>query len=169
MKKAFTLIELLVVVLIIGILSAIALPQYQKAIERTRSAEVFQNISALERGMDMYVLENGFPASGTVQFLGEEPDVKLNIDITSGMSCSGEYCSTSNFIYSAYCNSSYCYAVGCRLKHGDTECDNAPYELNIRKDNGATVWYKQCEDGRTAIANAVCSQASSLGFEWRSC
>ncbi len=59
MKKAFTLIELLVVVLIIGILSAIALPQYNKAVIKARVSEVKTIFTALHNGLELCFLENG--------------------------------------------------------------------------------------------------------------
>lgn len=58
-SKAFTLIELLVVVLIIGILSAIALPQYEKAVEKSRIAEAKIIMNALKREFFMCALEVG--------------------------------------------------------------------------------------------------------------
>ena len=76
MKKGFTLIELLVVVLIIGILSSIALPQYQKAVERARSTEAIVNISAWASALERHHLENGtFPE--TLQSALQDIDITL--------------------------------------------------------------------------------------------
>ena len=55
----FTLIELLVVVLIIGILSAIALPQYEMAVAKTRASQILVRMNALKTGVVSYFLANG--------------------------------------------------------------------------------------------------------------
>ena len=57
-KKAFTLIELLVVVLIIGILTAIALPQYQKTVEKSKSTQALILLKAIEQSYLSYYLAN---------------------------------------------------------------------------------------------------------------
>ena len=63
MKKAFTLIELLVVVLIIGILSAIALPQYQKAVHKARIAEIPIRLKTIQQVADSFLLADHTLAS----------------------------------------------------------------------------------------------------------
>ena len=80
-KKAFTLIEVLIVVLIIAILAAIAVPQYQKAVLKSKFTNMYSNLQTLAEAAELYYLFNGrYPQTMT----------ELDINEFSGCTVCGE-------------------------------------------------------------------------------
>lgn len=110
-KRGFTLIELLVVVLIIGILASVALPQYEKVVWKARFAEVYTTANAIEKALEIYVLENGYPSSETKI----TPD-DLNIDVLANLkeqtTGRGEVYCSKYVCWGIRCDSTYCQWSG---------------------------------------------------------
>lgn len=57
-NRAFSLIEMLIVVLILGILLAVAVPNWMSARERSRQGACFQSLNQIESGKEQFAIEN---------------------------------------------------------------------------------------------------------------
>ena len=153
-NKAFTLIELLVVVLIIGILAAVALPQYQKAVEKARMTEAVSLVRAIANANQVFYMANGRYADMTELSL-------LDIEIPGDAFESTQYpgrVETKDFIYSPSGSGDSYIALAQRIPFGQT------YYISILPNDASRI---HCDvyptGGATAVQRKLCEELNTKG------
>ena len=165
--KGFTLIELLVVVLIIGILSSVALPQYQKSVERARSAEILANVDTLSKNAQMYFLN------------GETDTITMDDLIVDLGGCqqtgNNKECYTKNGRYWFNCflrdSKPVCFVAAHRgdcLKGGvgSSYCDWSNHWIIYKFWEKGEAKMSRCYTNNLTMGRYICKGIESLGYEY---
>ena len=144
--KGFTLIELLVVVLIIGILAAIALPQYQMAVGKTKFSTLKTITKSLQQSAQRYYLVNNvYPNIYSV--LDIELDIKTERTLDFGL----EITTADNIICTIWTNTTPDYISCKRLILGN---DIAYY---VNRTTGLPLYCMVFGSASDKMANRLCA------------
>ena len=154
-NKAFTLIELLVVVLIIGILAAIAVPQYKKAVAKSRATQLITTTKALVEANKAYYLQHGVYSNKLedldINFTNETGGV-LHLDNGTYCAFQGQgsiFCemqSPRSSIVQFYSGRTDCYSYATDNYSGDDLCQiltgKTNYYVNCSQTSPCHVYTK---------------------------
>jgi len=130
-QKGFTLIELMIVVAIIGILAAIAIPQYQNFIARGQVTEALNLLSGAKTAIEDEVAQtNAFPAKAAAISLANTLGIKASSKYVAGISISTESGDSTGTVTATFQNKGVAKGIEdtqidyLRDANGDWTCDS---------------------------------------------
>lgn len=157
--KGFTLIELLVVVLIIGILAAVAMPQYQVAVAKSRLGAVISTTRAFKNAEEEYYLSNG-------KYLNDGLE-ELSFDLTGFTKIGKGNMSNGKIGYDALSmgDSGRQDVIG-YVRNGNEVINSYGLYLDVSEHPGQSYCGAKADD---EVANKVCKSMGGSTFTTSKC
>ena len=153
--KGFTLIELLVVVVIIGILAAIALPQYKMAVLKTKLARAKSTTNDIKKAYELYyTVHNEYPTKFS------DLDFAYDLSDSNIMQTPDYYCMMSTSYKELYCTvNNGDYKISYFISYASSE---AKILCRAWSTNKSDIYNKLCQQETKKTAQ----QASCIGTSY---